>query len=78
MPEEERWCGDAVELDLFFLEIDLTLGHITEIVAGKSGVFQIEIIMWPLETHEFDTPGVQQCVPLGKSWRTSDRTRITV
>ena len=51
----------------FFLEIDLTSGYITEIVARRSGDLQMENFMWPSaqllicamrppEAHEFDTP----------------------
>ena len=54
----------------FFLEIDLTSGYITEIVAQRSGDNQIEnfmrpstrlviYAMWPSEAHEFDTPDVK-------------------
>ena len=57
------WRGD----NLFCLEIDVTLGYITEIVAWRSGDLQIEnfmrlsarlliCAMWPPEAHEFDTP----------------------
>ena len=53
----------------FFLEIDLTSGYITEIVAQKSGELQTQnfmrpsarlliYAMWPPEVHEFDTPGL--------------------
>ena len=58
----ERWRP-------FFLEIDLTSGYITEIVAQRSDDFQIQNFMrpsaqlliyatWPPEAHEFDTPGL--------------------
>ena len=53
----------------FFLEIDLTSGYITEIVAQRSGDLQIQnfmrssarliYAMWPPEAHEFDTPGLE-------------------
>ena len=49
-------------LDIFFLEIDLTSGYITEIVAQRSGDLQIQnfmrssarlliYAMWPPEAH---------------------------
>ena len=56
-------------LEIFFFEIDLTSGYITEIVAQRSGDLQIQnfmrpsarlliYAMWPPEAHEFDTPDV--------------------
>ena len=58
---------------LFFLEIDLTSGYITEIVAQRSGDLQIQNLMrpsarlliyamWPPEAHEFDTPALRDNV----------------
>ena len=60
------WRND----DLFFLEIDLTSGYITEIVGRRSGDLQMEnfmppsarlliCAMWPPEAHEFDTPNLE-------------------
>ena len=54
---------------IFFLEIDLTSGNITEIVA-LGYIREIESFMrlsarlllcamWPQEAHEFDTPGIK-------------------
>ena len=53
----------------FFLEIDLTSGYITEIVAQRSGGLQIQnfmqpsarlliYAMWPPEAYEFDNPAL--------------------
>ena len=43
----------------FFLEMDLTSGYITEIVARRGGDIQIDnCTMWPPKVHEFDTPGL--------------------
>ena len=53
MPEEERWCGDAGDVMIFFLficfflEIDLAASYITETVSRRSGDLQIENIMRP-------------------------------
>ena len=67
----------------FFLEIDLTLGYITETVAQRSGDLQIENLMrssaqllicamWPPEAHEFDTLGVSNGMYIKKCpfWET--------
>ena len=58
---------DAGKVMTFFLEIGLTSGYITEIVAQRSGHLQIQNFMWPSEqlliyamwppeAHKFDTP----------------------
>ena len=55
--------------DLFFVEIDLTLGCNTEIVAGEVVISKSKTscgprhdcqhAMWPPEAHEFDTPKLE-------------------
>ena len=42
MPEEGRWRGDPGEVMIFFLQIKLAAGYITETVARRSGDLQIE------------------------------------
>ena len=42
MPEEGRWCGDAGEVTIFFLEIDLASAYISKTVAQRSGDLQTE------------------------------------
>ena len=66
-----------------FMEINLTLGYITEIVAQRSGDLQIENLMppsarllicamWPPEAHEFDTPGVTNDIYIKKGFFPGD------
>ena len=66
---------DAGKAMTFFFEINLSSGYITEIVAQRSGDFQIHnfmqpsarfliYAMWPPEAHEFDTPALEHKVCL--------------
>ena len=71
-----------------FLEIDLTLGYITKIVAQRSGDLQIENLMrpsarllicamWPPQAHELDSPGVSNGIYMKKGpFRKEPRQRI--
>ena len=69
MSFEDNFTDAGMVMTFISLEIDLTLGYITEIVARRSDDLQVQNLMrpsarlliyamWPPEAHEFDTPDV--------------------